>query len=448
MKTNSLKTKKRRGTIIEEKLRKIPFKKIAKQSGFCKRKPRKIKPKALIMAFIQTACRSKKSTYTNWANQLGLMINSTVSKQAVCKRMTESLVVFLKSLLKAIMEESLRSKVKNNISDKLKQFKGILIEDSTTIQLDSKFSKEYPGSRNHKGKEYAILKIQSIYDVLKKRFLRFEITNFRKNDQGYSGSIIDIAKAGDLIIRDLGYFVLKVFKRLIEQKIYFISRLRTDVNIYSEEEKPIDLAKMLKKRGNLDIEVFAGEAEKIPVRLIAMPVDDSITEKRRRNAKKNRDRRINPSKEHLFLLGWNIFITNVEKEKLSDNEIALLYLIRWRIEIIYKSWKSHLRITNIPIGSNKSRVEAFIYCILIFVLLFQVYFYECYLGKQKLNPQSISLLKLMLFIIDNINIIIYSFSKGNSIVSNRSLKTQILYHCTYEKRTDRLNYSQLIQKLG
>ncbi len=63
------------------------------------------------------------------------------------------------------MEESLKSKVKNNISGKLKQFKGILIEDSTTIQLDNKFSKEYPGNRNHKGKEYAILKIQSIYMI-------------------------------------------------------------------------------------------------------------------------------------------------------------------------------------------------------------------------------------------------------------------------------------------
>ncbi len=81
---------------------------------------------------------------------------------------------------------------------------------------------------------------------------------------------------------------------------------------------------MLKKRGNLDIEVFAGEAEKIPVRLVAIPVDDSIAEKRRRNLRNNRDKRMNPSKKHLFLLGWNLFISNVEKEKLSDKEIALL----------------------------------------------------------------------------------------------------------------------------
>ena len=74
MKTNSsqnkVKSKKER-SFIDEKLRKIPIKKLSKQSGFCRRKPRKIKPKELIIAFIQTICTSKKNTYSNWASRLG-----------------------------------------------------------------------------------------------------------------------------------------------------------------------------------------------------------------------------------------------------------------------------------------------------------------------------------------------------------------------------------------
>lgn len=452
MKTNShekkVKSKKER-SIIEEKLRKIPIKKLSKQSEFCRRKPRKIKPKELIVAFIQTICASKKNTYSNWASQLGILINSTVSKQAVSKRITESLVIFLKAILKAIMEESLKSRISDNISEKLRQFKGVLIEDSTTIKLDDKLSKDYPGNKNWTQEDYAVLKIQSVYDILRRKFLRFEITNFRRNDQGYSGNILEIAKPGDLIIRDLGYFVLGVFKKLLQQEIYFISRLRKDVNIYTVEEKPIDLASMLKKRGSLDIEVFAGETDKLPMRLVAIPVDNKVAEQRRRKAKKNRDSRANPSKKHLFLLGWNIFITNVKKENLSSDEIAILYLIRWRIEIIYKSWKSHLRITNIPARANKLRVESFIYCLLIFILLFQVHFYEYYLRKQRRsNAQPISLLKLMLFIVNNINFIIYLNYFGNNQMKNKLLNKQVLYYCTYEQRNDRANYNQLIQKLG
>jgi len=454
MKTNSHKKKYGKSiSIIEEKLKRIPIKKLSKQSGFCKRKPRKVKPKELLVAFIQIMCGLKKNTYSNWANQLGILIKATVSKQAISKRMNEALVIFLQSVLKEIMEESLKTRTKEKVCEKLKQFKRILIEDSTSIKLNNRLSKEYPGNKNYNGKTYAVLKIQSMYDILKRRFIRFEITSFRKNDQGYSSKILEIAKRGDLVIRDLGYFVLKVFKRLSEGGIYFISRLRKEVNVHAKsegkEEKPIDLASILKKRGSLDIEAFIGERDKLPARLVAIPADKNIAERRRRKARKNRDRRLNPSRKHLFLLGWDIFITNIEKEKLDSNLIAMLYGIRWRIEIIYKSWKSYLGITNVPNDANKIRLEAFIYCMLIFILIFQVYFYEYYLKNQKgENIQRISLLKLMQFLLNNISFIIYLDYFNKKLSMKKLLDKQILYFCTYEHRKDRMNYNQLIQKLS
>ena len=449
MKTNSKKKNVQAKSILGEKLRKIPINKLSRQSGFCNRRPKKIKPKELIVAFIQTICVSKKNTYSNWASQLGILINGTVSKQAVSKRIRESFVVFLKSLLKTIMEESLKTKIKIASCDKLKQFNRVLLQDSTNIKLDDKLSKDYPGNKNWSSKDYAVMKIQSTYDMVKRKFLSLEITNFRRNDQSYSPEILKIARPGDLVIRDLGYFVLGVLKRLFTEKIYFISRLRKDVNIYTKEEKPIDLASMLKKRGNLDIEIFAGEKDKLPVRLIAIPVEEKIANQRRRSAKKNRDRRTNPSKKHLFLLGWDIFITNVEKQKLKDKDIMILYRIRWRIEMIFKSWKSYLRITNLPERANKIRVEAFIYSMLIFILLFQVHFYEYYLQKQNTkNNQSISMVKLMQYIVNNITLIVSLSYLDDIAYKNNLLNKQILYYCRYEQRKDRLNYEQLIRKLG
>jgi Transposase DDE domain len=449
MKTNSKKKDARFSSIIEEKLKTIPINKISRQSGFCKRKPKKIKPKQLIISFIQTICASKKNTYSNWACQLGVLINTTVSKQAVSKKIKEPLVIFLKLLLKTIMEESLKTKIKAEFCNKLKQFNRVLLQDSTSIKLDDKLSKDYPGNKNWCSKDYAVMKIQSTYDIIRRKFLALEITNFRRNDQSYSSEILNIARAGDLVIRDLGYFVLSVLKELLNKKIYFISRFRKDVNIYTEEEKLIDLASMLKKRGSLDIELFAGEKDKLPVRLIAIPVEKAVADQRRRKAKKNRDRRTRPGKKHLFLLGWDIFITNVEKQKLQGNDITMLYRIRWRIEIIYKSWKSYIRITNLPEGTNKIRVESFIYSLLIFILLFQVHFYEYYLQIQKLkSSQQISLIKLMQYIVNNITLIIYLSYLNNTSYKNNLLSKQILYYCRYEKRKDRLNYEQLLQKLG
>jgi len=139
----------------------------------------------------------------------------------------------------------------------------------------------------------------------------------------------------------------------------------------------------------------------------------------------------------------------VEKQKLQGNDIIMLYRIRWRIEMIYKSWKSYLRITNLPERANKIRVESFIYSLLIFILLFQVHFYEYYLQKQKAkNNQTISLMKLMQYIVNNIALIIYLSYLGDTAYKNNLLNKQILYYCRYEQRKDRLNYEQLIQKLS
>src|ERR1019366_3570976 len=41
-----------------------------------------------------------------------------------------------------------------------------------------------------------------------------------------------------------------------------------------------------------------------------------------------------------LLLEKNIFITNIEPDKCDDEQIDQLYRLRWRIEIIFKSWKS------------------------------------------------------------------------------------------------------------
>ena len=65
----------------------------------------------------------KHNTYSVWANKLGLLINNTVSKQAVAKRVNKELVVFLRSVLQAIMKKSLCPGNKEVISDKLAVFK-------------------------------------------------------------------------------------------------------------------------------------------------------------------------------------------------------------------------------------------------------------------------------------------------------------------------------------
>ncbi len=53
--------------------------------------------------------------------------------------------------------------------------------------------------------------------------------------------------------------------------------------------------------------------ERVPVRLVALPVPEEVANRRRQKAKAAAQRRHRspPSQEHLFLIGWNLFLTNV-----------------------------------------------------------------------------------------------------------------------------------------
>ncbi len=51
----------------------------------------------------------------------------------------------------------------------------------------------------------------------------------------------------------------------------------------------------------------------------------------------------NPSAAVLELMDWTIFLTNIPATCAVFREILGIYGLRWRIEVIFKAWKSHLK---------------------------------------------------------------------------------------------------------
>ena len=191
----------------------------------------------------------------------------------------------------------------------------------------------------------------------------------------------------------------------------------------------------------MDTHVIVGAKDKVPVRLVALPVSAGIAEERRRKAKHNRDRRLNPSKEYLALLGWDIFILNVSEEILDTKQIATLYRLRWRIEIIFKTWKSHFHLANVP-NACLTRVKSYIIGMLIVLTTFHRYF--ALLIKRQLGEDSkqLSLFKLSQFCNNHL----WAFIVFQN--DYEKIDTQIKYHCRYERRRKRCNHAQLVMALG
>ena len=272
-------------------------------------------------------------------------------------------------------------------------FRRVLIEDSTNLRLPQHLAPDFPGAANQSNKKQAILKIQVIYELLSETFVHFSLSGFTRTDQAASADVLTVAKAGDLVLRDLGYFVLGVFKKMLDKGIHFLSRFRIDVSIYDPFTlKAIDLLKELRTHGRFDRQVLIGAQQRVALRLVAVPLPEQVANARRRKAKNNRDRRCNISKRNLELLGWELFVTSVPDTIWNSQTVAQIYRIRWRIEIIFKSWKSHFNLTSIPTGSAH-QLEALIWAQLLAICLFQPMFGALDLYCYTNFNTSLSLLK-------------------------------------------------------
>lgn len=298
---------------------------LAKETGFCRRRARKLGPALFlrgVLALGATGCQSLRQR----AIVLGILSHQLLSKQALFKRCNNRAAVrFIQATLGALIGQMPCAPLLRDAASALGAFARVLIQDSTTIALHPRLARFFPGSA-HPRATLSSLKIQAIFELCRSRFLGFELGSFRRNDQAASPLIVQYCAAGDLVIRDLGYFVLPVLRAIAQKNACFLSRLRANCVLYTlEGHDPLDLLAILRRQTRFDGWVRAGKEEKLPARLIAVPLPQEVAAERRRKARANRDRRLKPSKASLALLGWEIFITNAEGEHLRPEQIAALY---------------------------------------------------------------------------------------------------------------------------
>lgn len=73
---------------------------------------------------------------------------------------------------------------------------------------------------------------------------RIDLTEDIRSDQGYRNHLQDI-KENNWLIADLGYFVPDSFRQIGESGAYFISRYKTDTNLYcAKNGLKLDLSKL------------------------------------------------------------------------------------------------------------------------------------------------------------------------------------------------------------
>ena len=190
----------------------------------------------------------------------------------------------------------------------------------------------------------------------------------------------------------------------------------------------------------MDCDVLVSAEHKIKMRIIAIPLDQNITNRRIQKAKTDRNVKTNHSDQYYELLGWAIYITNTSPEMIPANLISTIYSIRWKIEIIFKIWKSYFRIAQIQKASVRY-VECFIYAKLIMIILINHGYIAINNAAINKSKRAISPLKFAQFIARAINHFTLPIRKSKWQFTYFEF---IGYYQSYEKRKKRRNMADII----
>lgn len=324
-----------------------------------------------------------------------------LSKQGLDNRFSSSSIAFSKSLLEeAIAKQVIDVPVFNSIEI----FNRIQIKDSTKFNINELFKDEFPGSGGSGSQ--AGVSIQFEYDLKSGKIADIDLQAANKTDSKDASKKKEQIQASDLIIRDLGYYSDHVIKTICEKEAYFISRLCHTSNVYTTQKAtdPLDFGLLYRQMqkagiGHKELNVFVGK-KRIPLRLVIAILPEAVYEKRLRNRNKvNKKRKQNTTDEYRGRAHFNLFICNISQKDLSNEDVCNLYRVRWQIELIFKTWKSLMKINQL----QKMKLERFVttlYMNLLWIVVFWNIIYPYDLFQSVKEHRLISFFKCMNTLVD------------------------------------------------
>jgi IS4 transposase len=164
---------------------------------------------------------------------------------------------------------------------------------------------------------------------------------------------------------DLGFFNYRTFNSITRYEGYFISRLKSNANptiVAVHRWGPAGGPSCVGRKLQDVLGELHGEVLDITVEV--------CFQRRCYAGHRRRDRQL------LRVVGvwdapsasYHLYITNIASDKLTAEDIALIYALRWEIELLFKELKRHYRLEDMP-SSKKEVVEALLYAALLTLIV-------------------------------------------------------------------------------
>jgi len=263
-----------------------------------------------------------------------------LSPQGLDQRFTETAATFLAALLQEAIGVLISAEPV--ALPLLARFSAVVVEDSSVLSLPDGLATLWRGCGDAIGQHLAALKIALRLDLLTGTLQTLALEDGRVADRS---SILQRTPvpAGVLRLADLGYFALARLREIAAGQAFFLSRLQVQTAVFLPTGERVDLARWLDQQPTaaLDLAVQIGVRERLAVRLLAVRVPQEVADQRRRRLREEARRRGQTvSAATLALASWTLLVTNVPPDRLSLTEAAVLYRVRWQIELLFKLWKN------------------------------------------------------------------------------------------------------------
>lgn len=410
--------------------------KIARNCGFMARKSL-VSPSDLLYAICLQSTQGTVS-FNDLAAKIDAERCISVSRQAIAKKVNkQSALAFLQKILSLVIMGRIDQELICSLRSACK-YKRILLQDSTILALPTRLFDVFSGVSN----AYTTVsnaRIQCVYDLISERFICFTIDTYTKNDLKAAPELA--LERGDMVLRDRGYWSVSEVQRHVSIGADCIYRYKKSQLLDVETGERINLLERLKTHNQLDLMVRLPDSEATLVRLIAFPVNEEIAGNRRRKAKK--EMKNTPTKELLELLSWSIFVTTIPQSEATYDFIFKAYSLRWRIEIIFKAWKSNMEFSKIHTVS-KTQLSMILFARFIMIIISMQYIYAPARRILKQLDKCLSVIKVVRYLMKNPGKI------KSLVLELLNFKEKVCYHlialaryCCYEKRNRKHFNSEL-----
>jgi Transposase DDE domain len=304
------------------------------------------------VTFIRLLFKNSEQPKQLSLNQMSLEVldssGKPISKQAIDGRFSDKSILFVQSIFESYLQKIGLEMVSPNQLGWMDLFERVLIKDGTRFDLPPQLAAHFKGFGGKFNSDSSIC-IQFEYDFKSGKIVELKLTSAIISDSKDAQLTIDNIQKGDLILRDLGYFGLNIFEYIAAKQAYYLSKLNTQTAVFelkNNQYEPLDFHKLYLKMNQMEVktielEVYIGKTKKIPTRLIVEQVPQQVYQQRIRTKKKETQKNgFQMRDEYAQRQHFNIYITNIEKEKLPPQAIRNIYRLRWQIELVFKQWKS------------------------------------------------------------------------------------------------------------